>query len=151
MSVLALLILAMIAFGGTYTIEEHYHPGMPDSHGMMIQDNDTDRLWISDYWTGEFIEFDMTTGNVTGNVWDCYPRPTDVAFCEYEGVANQYLLGHFDNNHIEIYDESTTGANPYLNGFIAGPSSWEKVYGVAAGDGMIYVTTPLGGIIAWAE
>ncbi len=85
----------------------------------------------------------MTTGNATGNSWDCYLGPMDVTFCEYEGIDNQYLLGHFDNNHIEIYDELTTGARPYLNGFIEGPSGWDKIYGVAAGNDMIYVTTPL--------
>jgi hypothetical protein len=139
---------------GTYTVVENYPVGLSGAYGLAIMTENPNSIWISQYGpTNQNNEYDMTTGTATGITWpisggvDC----DDMGYCEYTGSANQFFFGDWYSNGIQVYDVSTTGASPYMNKDIAGPSAWSHICGVDAGHDNLYAACFFTDQIAWGS
>lgn len=136
---------------GTYTVEASYAVGLSSAYGLAIQDDVTNSIWISQYTPLLNNEFDMSTGSPTGYTWAISSGvdPDDMGYCEYASTPNQFFFGDWAGSLIAVYDVSTTGADPYFSGNLAGPAGWQAVCGVAAGHDNIYASDFFNDEIAW--
>ncbi|OPL19587.1 MAG: hypothetical protein AVO35_09730 [Candidatus Aegiribacteria sp. MLS_C] len=136
---------------GTYTVEDSYAVGLSSAYGLAIQDDVTNSIWISQYTPVLNNEFDMSTGSPTGNTWAISSGvdPDDMGYCEYASSPNQFFFGDWAGSLIAVYDVSTTGADPYFSGNLAGPAGWQAVCGVGAGHDNIYASDFFADEIAW--
>lgn len=138
---------------GTYTVVNSYAVGLSSSYGLAIMTEIPNSIWISQYSPLQNNEFDMTTGSPTGNTWpiDGGVDADDMGYCEYAGSANQFFFGDWASNGIQVYDVSTTGADPYYTKDIVGPASWTHICGVDAGYDNLYVADFFTDEIGWGS
>lgn len=136
---------------GTYTVVASYAVGLSSSYGLAIQNDVLNSIWISQYSPLINNEFDMSTGSSTGYTWPIYNGvdPDDMGYCVYASSPNEFFFGDWVSNSIQVYDVSTTSADPYYVRDIAGPSGWLKVCGVDAGHGNLYASDFGADEIAW--
>jgi hypothetical protein len=136
---------------GSYTVAASYAVGLSSAYGLAIQTDVPNSIWISQYSPLVDNEFDMSTGSATGNTWAIYGGvdADDMGYCVYAGSPNQFFFGDWAASSIEIYDASTTGADPFYSKDIAGPSGWAVVCGVDAGHGNLYASDFFTDQIAW--
>lgn len=130
---------------GSYTLLESYQVDVSAGFGMAIKDDVTNSIWIADWSEAFNFEFDMSTGNPTGDGWeitngiDC----DDMGYCEY-GSGNQFFMGDYTFSNIGVFSD----AGVYVKS-IEGPDGWDNVFAVGAGHDMLYCSK--GTEIAWGS
>ncbi len=93
----------------------------------------------------------MSTGSATGYTWPIYAGvdADDMGYCVYSSSPNEFFFGDWVSNNIQVYDVSTTGADPYFVRDLVGPSAWTHICGVDAGHDNLYVSCFFMDEIAW--
>lgn len=140
-------------YRGTYTIVNNYAVGLSSAYGLAIMTENPNSIWISQYSPLLNNEFDMSSGTATGWTWaiDGGVDADDMGYCEYGGSANQFFFGDWVSNEIQVYDVSTTGADPFYTKDIVGPAAWTHICGVDAGHDNLYVSDFFTDEIAWGS
>lgn len=136
---------------GTYTVMESYAVGLTSAYGLAIQHDVPNSIWISQYSPLVNHEYDMSTGSATGSTWPIYAGvdADDQGYCEYATTPNQFFFGDWVSGSIQVYDVSTTGADPYHTGDIGAAAGWSAVCGVDAGFDNLYASNFFTDEIAW--
>lgn len=131
---------------GSYTVVETIEIGLSDALGMALQDDVANSVWIANYGLLDNIEYDLSIGIPTGNVFNITNSldPDDEAYCEYAS-GNQFFFGDYVSNTIGVF----SNAGVYVKS-IDGPASWPiKIMGMGAGHDMLYCSGNSGTEIAW--
>lgn len=122
---------------GSYTVLDSWDPALPSSaFGIAIKDDVANSLWISSWGDCFTYEFNISTGNPTGDAWPITGAidADDMGYCEY-GTGNQFLIGDFTFSNIGVFDDAGT----FVKG-IDGPPAWANVFGIAGGHDMLYAS-----------
>lgn len=127
---------------GTYKIETEYSTDSMKSHGLAIQDDLDDRIWLLDRIKSKNHQFDMQTGARTGVKWSVADdvNSTGQAFCAYTDSPDQFIIGDWDNSSVAVFDVFPSDGNPAYKCSITGSDYLDEVYAVAAGSGYLYTS-----------
>lgn len=157
-----LLILSVVAFAaeraggtgsqnpwpstrGSYTVDDVLAGGLSGTYGMAIKDNVANSIWLLNYTDMLDYEYDMAGGSATGNSWAISGGvdPDDQAYCEY-GTGNQWFMTDYSGSWFGVFAEDGT----FLRN-IDGPATYQNLFGIGAGHGMVYLGSPNESVLAW--
>ncbi|MBN2587505.1 MAG: hypothetical protein JXA64_02785 [Candidatus Fermentibacteraceae bacterium] len=130
---------------GTYTIVTQIAGGLATSYGLAIKDNTANSIWILNWGDMLNYEFEMDTGDPTGNSWAITGGvdPDDQAFCVY-GSDGQWFMTDYASSFFSVFEENGT----FLRN-IDGPVGYTNLFGIGAGYGHMYVGSPNESKLAW--
>lgn len=129
---------------GTYTIVSQIAGGLSASYGLAIKDNVANSIWILNWSDLKNYEFEMDTGDPTGNSWDITGGvdPDDQAYALYGD--GQWFMTDYASSFFAVFDEDGT-----FNRNIDGPAGYTNLFGIGAGYGNIYLGSPNESVLAW--
>lgn len=132
---------------GSYDVVNVMAGGLTGAYGMSIKDSTPNSIWIHSWDEMINMEFDMVTGSATGITWDITGGvdPDDQAFCEYAS-GNQFFMTDYSASWFSVFDED----GGYLYD-VDGPAGYTNLFGIGAGDGYVYVSSPNEDVIAWGS
>ena len=132
---------------GTYTIVTQIAGGLSASYGMAIKDNTPNSIWILNWSDMMNYEFEMDTGDPTGNSWAITGGvdPDDQAYAQY-GADYQWFMTDYGTPFFAVYEEDGTWMKN-----IDGPGSYTNLFGIGAGYGGMYIGSPNESKLAWGS
>ncbi|MCK5786389.1 MAG: hypothetical protein KAH54_07510 [Candidatus Sabulitectum sp.] len=132
---------------GTYTIVDIQAGGLTNSYGLAIKDTAANSAWILNWGDMLDVEIDMAGGSPTGTTWAITGGvdPDDQAFCEYTS-GDQWFLTDYSGSWFGVFAEDGT----WLRN-VDGPSGYTNLFGIGAGNDMLYVGSPNESALDWGS
>lgn len=132
---------------GSYTIVRQMTGGLSASYGLAIKTTVPNSIWILNWSDMANYEFEIDSGDPTGNSWDITGGvdPDDQAFCEYTGGA-QWFMTDYSTSFFAVFEEDGT----FMHN-IDGPAGYTNLFGVGAGYDHIYLGSPNDDKLAWGS
>lgn len=157
--ILAVTLFASVRVGGTgqsghvpsrgsYTVDRMMTGGLSASYGLAIKTTVANSFWILNWSDAANYEFELDTGNATGNSWAITGGvdADDQAFCEeYTGGA-QWFMTDYASSMFAVFEEDGT----FIQN-INGPAGYTNLFGIGAGHDNIYVGSPNEDKLAWGS
>ncbi len=130
---------------GTYDVIDTMAGDLEATYGMAIKDNAANSIWLLNYTDMLNYEYDMGTGSITGTSWAISGGvdPDDQAYCEY-GSGNQWFMTDYSGSWFGVFAEDGS----FLRN-IDGPAGYTNLFGIGAGNGMVYVGSPNEITLSW--